>query len=100
MRLMGLFNIRPLGFEKGQLNAEVIAQSMSDGDTVPILQWVPLEEKVPVSLVLPNATVVSGFAERALKDEATGSEVQFVRVGFCRVDGMDSDRIRLYFTHD
>jgi glutamyl-tRNA synthetase len=100
VRLMGLFNIRPLGFEKGQLNAEVIAQSMSDGDTVPILQWVPLEEKVPVSLVLPNATVVSGFAERALKDEATGSEVQFVRVGFCRVDGMDSDRIRLYFTHD
>jgi glutamyl-tRNA synthetase len=96
---MGLFNIRPLGFHDSELRAERLDESVQEPD-LPILQWVPAEENVPVSLVLPDATNTGGYAEIGLKTETVGSVVQFVRFGFCRVDQMSSDKVRLYFAHN
>jgi glutamyl-tRNA synthetase len=100
VRLMGLFNIKPKGFEQGELNAQYMGQAELGSDVMPILQWVPWEEKIPVSVVLPDATELAGYAERGLQAEPVSSEVQFVRVGFCRLDNVTSDEVRLYFTHD
>ncbi|HEQ78393.1 MAG TPA: hypothetical protein ENI78_02075, partial [Euryarchaeota archaeon] len=41
----------------------------------------------------------TGFAERLLEKEKTGSIVQFERYGFCRIDDKNSI-ITLYFTHE
>jgi len=100
VRLMGLFNIRPLGFEKGELKAEHLAESTAIGDSVPILQWVPSGDGVPVSVVLPDAPELGGFAEQDLKREPVGSVVQFVRFGFCRLDDVGADTVRAYFAHE
>jgi len=99
VRLMGLFNIQALRFQDGELRAERLDESTPEAD-VPILQWVPPEDKLPVAVVLPDASETSGFAERALKGENVGSVVQFVRFGFCRLDEVRSDRVTLYFAHN
>lgn len=100
VRLMGLFNIRSLGLHDGELRAERLGEPSSQNGDLPILQWVPAEDKVPVSIVLPDARETLGFAEAGLTIEPVGSVVQFVRFGFCRVDEVASDRVTLYFAHN
>ena len=100
VRLMGLFNIRTLGFKDGELTAQYVSGSLSEGEHAPIVQWVPSDGKMPVSVVLPDATERTGFAEQALKNEPVGSVVQLVRFGFCRIDEQKSDGAVLYFAHE
>jgi glutamyl-tRNA synthetase len=99
VRLMGLFNIKPIGFQDGELNAECTGDSAASG-SLAILQWVPAEDKVPVSIVLPDATKRMGFGEDGMKQEPVGSVVQFVRFGFCRIDEVKPDQVTAYFAHD
>ena len=99
VRLMGLFNIETLSFNDSELNAKRLGDSASESD-VPILQWVPTEDKIPVSVVLPDASNANGFSEAGLGRETVGSVVQFVRFGFCRVDEVGFDRVTLYFAHN
>ena len=96
---MGLFNIETLSFNDSELSAKRLDDS-PPGSDVPILQWVPTEDKVSMSVVLPDASTLSGFAEAGLERETIGSVVQFVRFGFCRVDEVGFDRVTLYFAHN
>jgi glutamyl-tRNA synthetase len=100
VRLMGLFNIMSLGFEGEELKAEYRGELLREAENAPILQWVPGDDNAPVTVVMPDATKVSGFAEHGLCGEPMGSEVQCVRFGFCRVDDVKPDTVTLYFTHD
>jgi glutamyl-tRNA synthetase len=99
VRLMGLFNIRTVSFRDSGLNAERLERSAEAAD-VPIVQWVPAEGNLLVSVVLPDASEATGFAELGLRNEPVGSVVQFVRYGFCRVDEVTSERAKLYFAHN
>ena len=98
VRLMGLFNIEILS-SNDELSAKRLEDPRQGGD-VPILQWVPAEDKAPVSVVLPDATAIHGFAEAGLSREAVGSVVQLVRFGFCRLDEVSLDKLTLYFAHN
>ncbi len=99
VRLMGLFNLRPTGFSDGELRSEFLGEAVNEAEKVPILQWVPAEDNIPVQVVMPDATTQSGFAETGLRSEAVGSVIQFVRFGFGRVDEVTSSRITVYFAH-
>ena len=99
VRLMGLFNIQPVSLNGAELNAKRVGDS-APGVDLPILQWVPAEDKTSVSVVLPDASNVNGFAEVGLRKEVVDSVVQFVRFGFCRVDEVSSDKVTLYFAHN
>ena len=100
VRLMGLFNMRPLGFSGNDLNAEFLGEPTKGGESMPILQWVPEDEKIPVGVVMPDATLREGFAEKALGQEQVGSVIQFVRFGFGRVDEVTPNRTTVYFAHE
>jgi glutamyl-tRNA synthetase len=100
VRLMGLFNIETIGFEDGILKAKSLGAVVSEGDRTPIIQWVPPGSKVSVSVVLPDATERTGFAEEGLKSEPVGSVIQFVRFGFCRIDDEGPDKVTVYFAHE
>ncbi|MHB8604623.1 MAG: glutamate--tRNA ligase [Thermoplasmatota archaeon] len=65
---------------------------------VRIVQWAPIDG-VETSLMMPDATVVTGIAERQLLDEPVGAVVQLERVGFARVDAKTGDSVGLYFSH-
>ena len=99
VRLMGLFSIRTVRLRGKGLNAERLSDSVQSED-VPIVQWVPAGDNLPVLVVLPDASEATGFAEIGLMNEAVGSVVQFVRYGFCRVDEVAADRAKLYFAHN
>jgi glutamyl-tRNA synthetase len=99
VRLMGLFNLKPLGFSDGELGAEFLGEAVSGAENAPILQWVPGEENLPIDVVMPDASITSGFAETGLSSEPVDSVIQFVRFGFARADKVTSNRITVYFAH-
>jgi len=100
VRLMGLFNMRPVGFSDGELRGECLGESITKAENVPILQWVPDEQKIPVTVVMPDATHDNGFAEEGLRTESVGSVIQFVRFGFGRIDEVKAGKVTVYFAHE
>jgi glutamyl-tRNA synthetase len=100
VRLMGLFNLRPLGISDGELRAQFHGEEVDELGKVPILQWVPAAQNLRVEVVMPNATIKNGLAEVDLGSEPVGAVVQFVRFGFGRVDDVTDNRICMYFAHE
>jgi glutamyl-tRNA synthetase len=99
IRLMGLFNFKPLEFSDDELTGEFLGEAVGDAENAPILQWVPSEDNVSVEVVMPDATVRRGLAERGLRSEPGGSTIQFVRFGFGRIDKNPSEGATVYFAH-
>ena len=111
IRLMELYNLRI-----GDIKSQHISQHSSascdtsrliiaehTGDTLehdmPKIQWVAVEDALPYSIVIPRALYIEenyntnsletceGFAESYVSTLKQGTIVQFVRFGFCRIDG-------------
>lgn len=64
---------------------------------IPKIQWVS-EPNVKVKLVMPDGSVSQGIADPEIRDVKVDQLVQFVRIGFCRVDKVGKE-IVLYFAH-
>jgi glutamyl-tRNA synthetase len=62
-----------------------------------IIQWLPAQASVPCKLLTQEGTV-TGACEPQVKKEQ-GRVVQFERVGFARIDAVDTSGITAYFTH-
>jgi len=99
VRLMGLFNIKPLNYSDGEFKAKFLGETAEGVEDAPILQWVPAEQTLPANVVMPDASTKSGFVENGFGSEAVGSVIQFVRFGFCRVDNVAPDLVTVYFAH-
>jgi len=65
---------------------------------VPVVQWVPAADNVPVRMRRPDGDVY-GYAEPGYADYEPDDLVQFVRVGFARYDGEDADETVAYYAH-
>jgi len=99
IRLMGLFNVKPLNFSDGELKAEFLGETVEGHESTPILQWVPAEQTLPADVVMPDASTKRGFVESGFCSEPVGSVIQFVRFGFGRVDKVAPNLATLYFAH-
>jgi glutamyl/glutaminyl-tRNA synthetase len=99
VRLMGLFNFKPLGSVGTELKGEFMGEETSGSESSPILQWVPEESNVAVDVVMPDASIKKGLAENSLLSEPAGSIIQFVRFGFGRVDDVSAGQVTVYFAH-
>jgi len=64
---------------------------------VPKIQWV--SDGVPMRIVLPDAVVAEGLAERSLLAAKVGDVVQLERFGFVRIDAVNDQGITAYFAH-
>ena len=64
-----------------------------------IIQWVPSEENVNVTIVMDDASLKKGLGESALSDLKVGDIVQFERVGFARLDEISQDGLVFYYAH-
>lgn len=65
---------------------------------VDVVHWVPADTSVPVRLRTPDGAV-KGQAEPGLRDDAVDDMIQFERVGFARIDAIESDSVVCYFAH-
>jgi glutamyl-tRNA synthetase len=66
-------------------------------DGVPVIHWVPADENVPLTLRTMTGDI-AGHAEPGLREYTPDDVVQFERVGFARIDEMESEAVA-YFTH-
>lgn len=103
LRLMDAVNIR---FKEGSCGCgERIAvyhsSSLEDARRVGarIVQWVPVVKSIPAKVVMPNATVVSGFIEPAASRLKVDDVVQLERFGFARLDSVREGNLTFYFAH-
>jgi glutamyl-tRNA synthetase len=101
IRLMGLFNVK-LGSRTGN-QATADFESMSAGSApdrgTKTIQWVPEASAVPTALLMPDATWLKGFGESNLCMEKEGELVQLMRVGFVKLEEVQTGRISAVFSH-
>ena len=64
-----------------------------------IIQWVPVDDNVKVTIVMDDASLKTGLGESALCDLKVGDIVQFERVGFARLDEIKEDELIFYYAH-
>lgn len=64
-----------------------------------IIQWVPVDDNVNVTIVMDDASLKKGLGEAALADLKVGDIVQFERVGFARLDEIGDDELVFYYAH-
>jgi len=114
-RLMELFNVKITQFTREgkqiigkpqnvgsniEVEAEFISESYEDvrKTKAQLIQWIPMGEEYPCSVVLQDASVVEGFAESACKKLKPTAVIQFERFGFVRADTV-AEKLTVYYAH-
>ena len=117
LRLMDLCNIEILSIEAlkddrmGGNSGECVIHALNKGNEVshkiPKIQWVSDKDKVEYNVLKPlplyygenynenNLLIDEGYAESFVSNLPVGTQFQFVRYGFCKVD----DKSTAIFTH-
>lgn len=94
LRLMHLYNIK-LG-KKASDPAEFVDEEKKQ---IQKINWV--SEGVEVDIMMPDATHLKGFAEKAIESLKEGDIIQFERFGFVRADKIDkkNKKYDFWFAH-
>ena len=64
-----------------------------------IVQWVPVDGSLSTDLIMPDASVISGFIEPSASNLKVDDVVQFERFGFARLDDVTNKKLTFYFAH-
>jgi len=94
VRLKNLFTIK-VRSDGEKITADFVSKAKEKG--LQIIHWLPVEEKVPLVLKMPDGSSREGFAEPAAAEQA-GRVVQFERVGFARLEKLNKILVA-YYTH-
>lgn len=93
-RLMGNLTMQEDGGKYSLLRYE----SIKDGHDLAI-QWVADNEYVACEVMMPDATIAKGFAEKNISNLKVDDIIQFERFGFCRLDAIDDGVYKFWYTH-
>jgi glutamyl-tRNA synthetase len=64
-----------------------------------IINWLPVDGNVNVEVMMPDATVKQGLGEHTLQRLKVNDIIQFERFGFVRLDAIEGDTYKFWFTH-
>lgn len=97
VRLMGDLTFKEEGGKGAFLTME-----MGKAKQDVVINWLPADEEqtLPVEIMMPDATIVAGRAERTIAQLKVDDVVQFERFGFCRLDAVDGHLRRFWYTHN
>jgi glutamyl-tRNA synthetase len=107
IRLMELYNIKVLQIDIDKKEGIVEYTDNILKENIPKIQWVSEEDLVKYTILKPNKLfigdsfnhnslqVIEGFAESFVTTLSNSSMVQFMRLGFCRIE----DNKSAVFTH-
>ena len=56
-----------------------------------IIQWIPFDQKVEMSVRMPDNEIKKGYTELAIDKLKVDDSVQFQRFGFCRLDNQENN---------
>ncbi len=106
-RLIELYNIKVSKIDIGKKEGIVEYTDNILKEKIPKIQWVSEQDKVKYTIVKPNKLfigdrfnhdsleVIEGFAESFVTTLSNSTMVQFIRLGFCRIE----DNKSAIFTH-
>ena len=97
---MELFNIKIEEKKDNSVKAKFASESYEDVRKIKVqlIQWIPKGTESPCKVVMPDASVVEGFAEADCKKLKPDAIIQFERFGFVRVNRVD-EKISAYYAH-
>jgi glutamyl-tRNA synthetase len=98
IRLMELFNIKIEGKTDNTITAIFASESYEDVRKIKaqLIQWIPKGEQFPCQVVMPDASIIEGFAESACKKLKADAIIQFERFGFTRINEVNKEIIAYY----
>lgn len=100
VRLMELFNVEVKTAGRDYVNAAFHSELYSEAKRLnaPLIHWIPEDARVPCKVVMPDNSIVEGFAEHSIKIVRVNEVIQFERFGFVRIDSVDGG-ITAYYAH-
>jgi glutamyl-tRNA synthetase len=100
VRFMELFNIKIKSKTETSITATFASESYEDVRKmkVQLMQWIPKGTEFSSQVVMPDASVVKGFAEADCKKLKPDDIIQFERFGFVRVNEV-GEKLVAYYTH-
>jgi glutamyl-tRNA synthetase len=100
IRLMELFNVKMESVNADSVEASFASEAYEEARKAKakLIHWIPKGEEIPCQVVMPDAAVNEGIAERACKKLKSDTVIQFERFGFVRVDKNDA-KLTAYFAH-
>ena len=92
-RLMDCLNFKKTksGFEFDSLEHE---KYKKDGKK--IIHWLPKDNLIDIEILMPDKSIMKGFAESGIKNVKKDDIIQFERFGFCKLDSKN----KFWFTHN
>ncbi len=98
VRLMELFNVKIESKIGNSQTATFVSESYEDVRKIkaPLIQWIPQAEEFPCQIVMPDASVIEGFAESACKKLKPDAIIQFERFGFVRINEVNQKLVGYY----
>jgi len=98
VRLKDLFNVR-IAWDGNIPSVSYGGESLAEARAAKahIIQWLPAQDLVPCTLLTQEGEI-AGVCEPLVKKEL-GKVVQFERIGFVKIDAVDTTGVRAYFTH-
>jgi len=99
IRLKDLFNIKLTQIEKENKKVKCEYHSKELSRNYSIIQWVPKEKNIKVSIIKPNGSIVGGYGEINLYDIPMKKTIQFERYGFVNPIKIEKNELFCYFTH-
>lgn len=96
IRLMDLMNIKIEVFSEKEIIADFESKEYKQGSK--IIHWVDSKEHVPVEILMADAELWKGLAEKAIEELQEGASVQFIRFGYARLE-KKGKTLKFRFTH-
>ncbi|OGD44951.1 glutamate--tRNA ligase [Candidatus Bathyarchaeota archaeon RBG_13_46_16b] len=98
IRLMELFNVKIEKVSSYSAEASFVSNAYEEAKKgkVPLIHWIPVGEDMPCQVVMPDAAMSEGIAEKACKQLKQNTVIQFERFGFVRIDKNNAKLIAYY----
>jgi glutamyl-tRNA synthetase len=98
IRLMELFNVKIEKVSSYSAEASFVSNAYEEAKKgkVPLIHWIPLGEDMPCQVVMPDAAMSEGIAEKTCKQLKQNTVIQFERFGFVRIDKNNAKLIAYY----
>jgi glutamyl-tRNA synthetase len=100
IRLMELFNISIDCITDNSVSATFASESYEDVRKIKaqLIQWIPQGSEFSCQVVMPDASIIDGFAEGACKKLKPDTIIQFERFGFTRINEVNQ-KLVAYYAH-
>ncbi len=97
---MELFNVKIESKKDNSVTAKFASESYEDVRKirVQLIQWIPKGLEFPTQVVMPDASIIQGFAEADCKKLKPDAIIQFERFGFVRINEV-SEKLIAYYAH-